>query len=582
MATRYRDRDTRGRKIESQEDRDRLAWWSEARFGMFIHWGLYAIPAGKWDGKDIEGISEWIMFRAQIPVADYERLAPEFNPVKFDAREWVAVAKDAGAKYLVFTSKHHDGFALYDSAVSDYDIVDATPFARDPMKELAEACQEAGIRLCFYYSQDQDWHRADASGNTWDFKQPYEERDFAGYLEEKVKPQLREILTQYGPIGLIWFDTPILITREQSVDLVGFVHELQPECLVSGRVGNGVADYGNLGDNEIPNGVVDGVWETPATMNDTWAFKTEDHNWKSVETLLHLLVDLAGKGVNYLLNVGPTAEGEIPAVSAERMRAIGEWLVANGDAIYGTEPSPFPYSFDWGAVTVKGSKLYLMFKEWPGTEFALHGLHSAVQKAYLLAEPGTALEVVQEEETGGEHGVLRLGLPAQGPDANVSVVVLELDGEPAVEPLALQQPEGTIRLIPSMAERHGPAEDAIEIGQSGMTQNWYDAEHSLSWKFKVSRPGRFAVKVVTGSQRGLHAWEGGHRVMVAVGGDSLAEELTPEEAIESTHAEYFPEFATRLGEVEIDAPGVHELRLEALTIDPDAQGGLAVVSVELG
>ncbi|MBT7303873.1 MAG: hypothetical protein HN849_30355 [Victivallales bacterium] len=226
--------------------------------------------------------------------------------------------------------------------------------------------------------------------------------------------------------------------------------------------------------------------------------------------------------------------------------------------------------------------MFLMFKEWPGTEFTLHGLRNAVAKGYLLAEPGTAVAVTQEEDAGGEHGVLRLDLPAARPDENVSVVVLELDGEPAVEPLALQQPEGTIRLIPSMAERHGPADDAIEIGQSGMTQNWYNAEHSLSWKFKVSKPGRFAVRVVTGSQRGLHVWEGGHRVMVGVGGDSLAGDVAQDEAISSPHAEYFPEFATRLGEVEIDSAGVHELRLEALTIDADARGGLAVVSVELG
>ena len=575
------NRKTMGRRPESQADHDRLAWWVKARFGMFIHWGLYAIPAGIWRGEDISGVGEWIMFRAQIPISEYEKLAPQFNPVKFDARAWVDLAKAAGAKYLVITSKHHDGFAMYDSAVSDYDIVDATPFARDPMKDLAEACHEADIPLCFYYSQDQDWHRSDASGNSWDFSQPMEERDFDRYMNEKVKPQVKEILTSYGPIGLIWFDTPILITREQSVDLVDYVHELQPNCLVSGRVGNGVADYGSLGDNQIPNGVVDGVWETPATMNDTWAFKTDDHNWKSVKTLLHLLVDLAGKGVNYLLNVGPTAEGEIPAPSIERLRAIGDWMQVNGDAIYGTSPSPFPYSFDWGSITGKGQTLFLMFKTWPGTHFTLHGLRSSVKSAYLITNPATMLDVSQLTDDAGDHGVLHLTLPATPPDEHVRGAVLELDGEPEVDPLSLQQPDGAVSLIPSMAEFHGPAEDAIEIGQSGMTQNWYDTDHSLSWKFKVSRPGRFQVNVVTGSQRGLATWEGGHRLAIGIGGDSLAVDITPDEAIDSPHAAYFPEFVTTVGHIEIDAAGVHELTLEALTISPEARGGLAIVSVDL-
>ena len=337
---------------------------------MFIHWGLYAIPAGIWKGEPVEGIGEWIMFRARIPRREYEALAERFNPTRFDARAWVRLALDAGMRYLVITAKHHDGFALYRSPCCSYNIVDATPFAHDPLAELAEACREAGLKLGFYYSQDQDWHDPDGSRNDWDFVE--EEKDFAAYLERKVKPQVRELLTQYGPVGLIWFDTPYTISREHSIELRDFVHRLQPDCLVSGRIGNDVGDYGSLGDNQIPAGRVRADYETPATLNDTWGFKSTDHNWKSTETLILLLIDLASKGVNYLLNVGPTAEGVIPEPSAERLRAIGAWMRTNGEAIYGTAGSPFPYEHDGLRMTVKPGRLFLHLLQ-PAATLVIHG-----------------------------------------------------------------------------------------------------------------------------------------------------------------------------------------------------------------
>jgi len=263
---------------QDARDNARLDWWRAARFGMFIHWGLYAIPAGHWHGELVPGRDgrrpqgEWIQFVACIPGEKYGALASQFNPVRFDADAWVSLAKRAGQKYLVITAKHHDGFCLFDSAATSYDIVDATPFGRDPMKELARACQEQGIKLCFYYSQTQDWHHPGGVGNDWDGVETA--KDFAAYLDDIVKPHLRELLTNYGPIGLIWFDTPREITAEQSRELADLVHELQPGCLVNGRVGNGFGDYAQSGDNKIPEQQLSVDWETPATMNDTWAIST--------------------------------------------------------------------------------------------------------------------------------------------------------------------------------------------------------------------------------------------------------------------------------------------------------------------
>lgn len=572
--------------------KDHLGWWREARFGMFIHWGLYAVPAGVWKGKQIPGIGEWIMFRDRIPVEEYGKLAKKFNPVKFNAREWVSLAKRAGMKYIVITSKHHDGFAMYDSASSDFNIKKATPYKKDPIKDLAKACAAAGVKLCFYYSQDQDWHEQGGRGNTWDFPE-LTKKAFADYLENKVKPQLTEILTKYGPIGLIWFDTPGIISRKQSLELKQLVHSLQPDCLVSGRVGHGVGDYGSMGDNMIPAGPVNGDWETPATMNDTWGFKKHDTNWKSVKDLLVLLVDLASKGVNYLLNVGPTAQGVIPQASVGRLNQIGEWMKKHGEAIYGSKPNPFPFEFPWGRITHNSGKVYLLFYEWPKKEFVLKGLKSTVTKAQTLGDFKHNVEVSQVYDKALKENVLTLKLPAKKPDKLIPVVVLEIDGDVKVDKSIQQQADESIQLPAHLAKLDNAAGGTpMKLDRSSILVGWTNKKNSVRWNFNVSAPGKFRIETSTAAVARPRIWAGGQTVELSLNGPAVKSAAGPtvktlnkkirrDENLDTARTKHLPEVISKIGPVVIKSPGMYTLEMKVLDFGKKAQNGLQLSFVRL-
>ncbi len=403
----------RGQRPGAEHDA-RLNWWRDAKFGLFIHWGLYALPAGVWQGKHIPGIGEWIMLRARIPVAEYRPLAQQFNPVQFNAQAWVSLAKTAGQQYIVITAKHHDGFCLFHSEHTAYCMTRGTPFGRDVIRELAEECQRQNMRLGFYYSQTQDWYQPDGDGNDWDYDES--QKDFNGYIENYVKPQVTELLTQYGPVALIWFDTPKGITQEQSRGLLELCGQLQPDCLVCGRLGNTLGDYATTNDNTIPAGAVAGDWEVPATMNDTWGFKTYDDNWKGVTDLIHKLVDIVSKGGNYLLNVGPTAEGIIPPESVERLQAMGQWMARNGEALRGTRAGPVQGQAAY-RTTTKDSVVYVLVLHWPDNgRLRLPAL--PVSQASLV---GTANDNLTIETTTAE---LVLHLPPSAPDPHCTAIRL--------------------------------------------------------------------------------------------------------------------------------------------------------------
>ncbi|MFH4967433.1 alpha-L-fucosidase [Gaetbulibacter sp. M240] len=405
-----------------------MDWWKEAKFGMFIHWGVYSVPAGIYKGKEVLGIGEWIMNHGRIPVQDYKAYARQFNPVKYDPESWVKLAKDTGMKYLIITSKHHDGFALFDSKVSGWNVVDATPYGKDLLKPLAEACHREGIKLGFYYSQAQDWNNpggAAAKGGHWDVAQ---QGNMDEYLANVAVPQVQEILKNYGEVNILWWDTPIKMTKERADKFLPVINQY-PSLITNNRLGGGYNGDTDTPEQFVPQtGFPGRNWETCMTMNDTWGYKSTDNNWKSTKIILQTFIDIVSKGGNYLLNVGPTSQGLIPQPSIDRLKEVGLWMKLNGESIYGTTASPFQY-LPWGRCTQKGNKLYLHVFDWPDDGELAVPLLNRVTKAYLLTAPDLALEV---RKTRLKNSI---NLPLTAPDKNVSVIALEVEGEPLVLPL---------------------------------------------------------------------------------------------------------------------------------------------------
>ncbi len=417
---------------------ERMAWWRDARFGMFIHWGLYAVPAGTYNGKRVDGIGEWIMNNGKIPVKEYEKYAEQFNPIGFNADQWVRMAKNAGMKYIVITSKHHDGFCLWDSKVTDYDIMDATPFKRDILKELSAACKKHGVKLCFYHSI-MDWHHPDAQApfypNYNDTKQS--NPNFDRYVDTYLKPQIAELLTNYGPLGVMWFDGEWIKdwTEPKGKDMYAYIHGIRPSIIINNRVGKGrkgmeglsksdeyAGDFGTPEQQIPPTGLPGVDWETCMTINDTWGYKSYDENWKSTEELIRNLADIASKGGNFLLNVGPTPEGLFPRPIERRLEEIGNWMAVNKESIYGTTASPIGKPA-WGRCTAKGNKLYLHVFNWPADgKLEVPQAGAQVTKAYLLAnKKRTGLPVSSGQDK------LIISVPNTAPDSIDSVIVLVMN-----------------------------------------------------------------------------------------------------------------------------------------------------------
>ncbi|MDE3198798.1 MAG: alpha-L-fucosidase [Acidobacteriota bacterium] len=388
----------------------RTRWFRDAGFGLYITWGLSSIPAGVWKGQSIAGEGERIMRTARIPLREYEGLAKQFNPKEFDAEKWAQFAEDAGAKYIVVEAKGPDGFAMYRSAVSKYNVYDATPFHRDPLRELAMACAKHGLRLGIAYSDREDWASPDAPGNDWDFG-PDAQKNFDLYLHSKAEPQVRELLTGYGPVGMFRFDSVAENQTPAPPSLLSLVRRLRPGALIEGAA-IPPGDYMALASDRMPTKVQPGAWVVRTTMNRTWGFKAEDNNWLSTDELIFNLVDAVSKGGGYAVNVGPTAEGIIPRPSLPELADMGEWLDDNGDAIYGAGPTPFGEELAgrlWRCTTRPG-KLYITLFRWPDGPFELDHVKGLVTKAYLMTdEDETEWKVTQN----GQH--VTVALPKDPP-----------------------------------------------------------------------------------------------------------------------------------------------------------------------
>jgi len=557
---------------------ERALWFADSRFGMFIHWGVYSGAEGIWKGEKLRynnDYAEWIYYRNRIDRNEYTGLLDRFDWEEIDPEEWVLLAKEAGMKYVTITAKHHDGFALWDSKVSDYDVAEFTQPKRDIIKELSGACKKHGLKLGLYYSHWVDWEHP----NGWDHsKEIYGITDelYDKYWQEKVIPQMRELLTNYGEIGLIWFDMWIhhsntIVTKEQLLQLKGLIRELQPDCLVNSRLGLSIEedndiDFKTLGDNQLGRKKEEFPWQSPATVAHSWGFHALEEQWKSTTTLLHSLINNVSLNGNFMLNIGPRANGDVPYEISQRLREMGDWLAVNGESVYGSQAFDLVRDqHDWGKITCKKypdgkTKLYLHVYNWPlNKKLPVTGIKGRPLRAYLLADKQKS-----EISFATNEIFTVLELPEQQPDPYVSVVVLEYDNYPGTEDgLAAQSVYGGFSLKPSNtisldgdtyvepADRFGSVPAHIKVSKKS----------TYRWRIYIDSP----ISLFTDVSYNFQGEKGKGTITVKSAGNILSVPVQPTgryvgEPNQEWQIDSFN--SHRIGKLEFSGPGYYEIELE--------------------
>ena len=495
----------------SMKTRDsRLTWWRNARFGMFIHWGIYSLPSGEWEGKNTGGYAEHLMRKAKIPRSTYLELAHHFNPTKFNADKWVQAAKYAGMRYLIITAKHHDGFAMYNSQVSDYNIVKQTAWKHDPMVDLAAACKKYGIKFGFYYSHAFDWEHPDAPGNDWDYQNPGGDLNLFGgrdwydlhpellpkavnYVDKKAIPQIKELITRYHP-DILWFDTPQKLPLSENIRILKAIRETDPNIIVNGRLARGsgnlqLGDYKNTADRPAEFFPVTGDWEAIPTTNESYGYSKFDKSHKPVSFFIRLLAKAASRGGNLLMNIGPMGDGEFAPEDTAILQGIGRWMSKNSASIYQTTKTPLPYQ-SWGVSTRKNNLLYLHVFNWPKDgKLIVGGLKSRISKAWQLADK-KELKFNRVDPLN-----MAIQLPTQAPDTSNTVIVLETSGQIETDTVRLlASRETTNRLLAFDARLEGKG---FGFGDgktnSYYVEGWKNTNQSVNWDFRLIEPATYKI-----------------------------------------------------------------------------------------
>ncbi|MGN7823051.1 alpha-L-fucosidase [Chitinophaga sp. 22536] len=486
----------------------RIAWWREARFGCFIHWGVYSVPGGEWNGKKVEGYAEHLMRKEKISRQEYaQKLIQHFNPVHFDADAWVKMIRDAGMRYLIITAKHHDGVAMYPTAIGDYSI-GQSPFKQDPMAALSAACKKYGIRFGFYYSHAFDWEHPDAPGNDWDYNNPGGDKNLHGggnwydvhpellpkavrYVNAKSIPQIQELLRKYHP-DILWFDTPHKLPLSENIRILEAIRAVDKNVVVNGRLartGNiSFGDYKNTSDRPAEFYPVTGDWEAIPTTNESYGYSRYDSSHKPVSFFIRLMAKAAAKGGNLLMNIGPEGDGTIDPRDTVILHGIGAWMQQNGESIYGTTATPLPAQ-PWGESTRKGNKLYLHVFQW-GNPLYVGGLYGKVENAYLLAskQPVKATRINPKD--------LSIVLPETAPDSINSVIVLEMKDMKGDSVRVLDTHRLTNVLRAFDATQHGKGFSFGDGKKAAYyVQGWKNMDQHLSWKIRTTRDAVFSIGI---------------------------------------------------------------------------------------